>query len=320
DETSGEQTPAPEVTDEEATGDPVGEIASAFALLVRGADSSSGPPGATAEKLDPSVLNSAERRPFLADEDDAETELLRTVIVTGLLVSASDEVLEEAALTRAQLEQERIPELDGRLQNLIAGKLKENAYREAKVLSQLRTRFLHSVLEQQAAERARESAEPVEVPLEEPVEVPLEWSELTKEAPRPARRRPPVTERPKLRLAIRVASGLAIAVGLMVGALQFYTPDGIRSTRRLSAAELATISPYLKWAYRDGVGHGTNLVGMLGAEWHSLSFSIKKEEAQAIVDGLQTQGIDQVMLFDTSQALRVHAVGGQLRVPAPGAR
>jgi hypothetical protein len=317
-----DETPEQIAEDELAqpeTASPMEEIADALTQLIRGAAHPGGPAGRMAERLDRSVLNSDEQQLFLSETEDAETEVLRKLIVTGLLVRSweqTEPLLAELGIVAESVERHQVPELDRRVQELIAERLRRNDYAEAKLLSQIRTKFLHGTLENQAAARAREFA--ARVPVEERAEStapPVEAQASSR--PRPPRPHGAPRGRSKLRMVGTVAICIAIAGVGAVAALKLNPPKDLRSTHRLSSNTLLGISSYIDSAYRDGLGNGVNVLGTLVPWWTDLSPSDQREEAQRIVTELRSRGVEQIMLFDKGRALRVHAIGGRLLVPVP---
>ena len=115
-----------------------------------------GPAAPVVEMLDLSPLNPRERQILASGELEPEDEIQRSVILLGLLARTSEETdgpLSHLGLPRECITEQWVPTLDEAIQKAIAERLKENAYTEAKALSQLRSKHLYRMIEAERSGR-----------------------------------------------------------------------------------------------------------------------------------------------------------------------
>jgi hypothetical protein len=282
-----------------------------------------GPAATLVETLDLSLLNGKERQVLGSGELEPEGELQRSVILLGLLSRSDEEAdarLSDLGLPRERITGHWVPAFDTAIQKAIADQLRDNAYAEAKALSQLRSKHLYRVVE---AERNAAGAKvpPVRHEAERLGRPAPVGSPGSEPAPSPSRRR---SRRATLRApgrgrqwVRRIAIGVGLGAAAVAAALHFQAGNDVRSAHLLSPADLTTVSRYLDSAYRDGHGHGPTFFGTLSPQWNALSARAQREEAMRLGLDLARSGVDQVMLFDRKRALRVHYAGGDLLFPQP---
>jgi hypothetical protein len=283
-----------------------------------------GPAAPLVEALDLSLLNGKERQVLGSGELEPDGELQRSVIILGLLSRSgeeSDAPLSDLGLPRGRITGHWVPALDTALQKAIADQLRENAYAEAKALSQLRSKHLYRVIE---AERNAVAAPTRPAPIRKtepstpagPVKpMPEASRRASRRRSRKATLRAPGRARRWVR---RVAIGVGLGAAAVAAAFHFQAGNDARSAHLLSPADLTALSSYLDSAYRDGHGHGPTFFGTLNPKWNGLSPRAQREEAMRLGGDLARSGVDQVMLFDRKRALRIHYVGGNLLFPQPG--
>jgi hypothetical protein len=315
-----EETPHPEtkggIPSESEEVETIRSIGRALVRRLQGARTEKSIVGALAAMLEISILNPKEREALVGGSGDPEDALAMSVIV-GLLARKLSEVgplLADLPLTPARITQGWVPSLDTKLQRVIADCLRRNDYPEAKALSQTRAKLLQRTLEAQRVAAVRAVAPPSKAPARA---APIETSRAApprRAAPQPAGL---AAERGKRgRKLQRALLGVAALAALAVSVLSLLTArPSPRSVRVLDTASVATLSPYLESAYRDGLGFGRSFFGTLNDRWRALEDRARAREALRIAETLGKDGVQQIMLFDRRRALRVHWVGGRLLLP-----
>jgi len=108
----------------------------------------------------------------------------------------------------------------------------------------------------------------------------------------------------------RIASAALVVVALAAAAFFVSTRPG-RDLRSIDPDQLGVVSPYLVEGHRNGDGHGPAFVGTLDERWKSLPKDGRQAEAEAIVERLRQHGLEQVMIYDATHAIRIQAIGSQ---------
>ncbi len=108
----------------------------------------------------------------------------------------------------------------------------------------------------------------------------------------------------------RIAKGGAFAAlcGLIaVVAFTNRNPD----LERLAPEELEFVSSYLTQGERNGRGSGPAFVGTLDEAWNALPLEHREISAHELVSRLRRRGVNQIMIYDADDRIRIQALGDQ---------
>jgi hypothetical protein len=298
-----------------------------------------------------------ERRALLADSAPPPDDLTGIVILVGLLCRSSV-VLEDEfpaiGVTATQLFGAWVPELSEALQQKVDLGISGADYREACILSELKTRYLYASM----AELRREDRFPVPgsdtagaagatgmtkaaraagavasgaaapgaaasglvntAPTAGTAKPIIREALLDAQTDAPKNRRPAGKIWPVRRLA---AIGVAIAGALLVFAMgRGFLWGG--DSARFSRDQLDQVSPYLSHGDRSGKGLGPAFVGEIRDSWSTLEPTDQMLVATDLVEALRENGVRDVMIYDDNGNLRIQALGEQpprlLPAPEPG--
>jgi hypothetical protein len=215
--------------------------------------------------------------------------------------------LEELGIDPDILETDWVEALDGRLKNEVSVHLSANAYDQACLLSEAKSRHLYSPVSTLKRKRIREAA------------LDSAWEGSGRPGPHMlgTGRAAAIgeTHRKQKRAKLRIVLA-AIAVGILgFIAIRAGRPGPTPEILHFSAAELNEISRYVISAYRDGHGKGPRIVGSVDGDWLDLELSARIATMRELTERLADDGVEELILYDRENAIHVHAVGGQLRLP-----
>jgi hypothetical protein len=286
--------------------------------------------------LDLEYPNAEERQVLLAEAVGSPADLTRTVILVGLLCRSSV-VLEDEfpaiGITSALLFDEWVPELSEALQQKVNAGISGDEYREACMLSELKSRFLYASMTEMRSIQNRapmsrsdppETSETLE--LEERLELAetpateetaeafvrealLDSHRATREAERPARKASPTGRLVVIGIAI---AGVLLAIWMDRGFL--WDSDHARFNRD----QLDQVSPFLSHGSRNGNGRGPAFVGEIRDGWSALQLSDRVLVVTDLVEALRESGVRDVMIYDDDGFLRIQALGEQPPRILPG--
>ncbi|MBW2495069.1 MAG: hypothetical protein JRE43_09995, partial [Deltaproteobacteria bacterium] len=275
--------------------------------------------------LDLEYPNAEERQVLLAETTDAPADLTRMVILVGLMCRASV-VLEDEfpaiGVTSSQLFEEWVPELSEALQQKVNRGISDDDYREACLLSELKSRYLYASM---AEMRRVESSGPMPTPkaieaagtleLEETMELaePPGAAEtadsIMREAILDSHRASQSAERLARKALLNrrlVTIGVALAVALLalwIGRGLLFESDQMRFNRD----QLDQVSPFLSYGARNGNGRGPAFVGEIRDGWSALQLSDRILVVTDLVETLREAGVRDVMIYDDDGFLRIQA-------------
>jgi hypothetical protein len=294
------------------------EIAEELRKVVAGHAPNKGTSGKVSKALDTSPLSAWENEAFSESEDNRDAELLRIVIVVGLLLRQADEaqaLLEGTGLDLERLKTTWVPHLDRKVQEAIASSLGGDSYQSAKQLAQSKAKFLYPNLKRRARTDARG---PSTRPLDDARRAGHRPEGATSRAADrrgPRRAVPGAAVGGKVAPSRWVAAVAGLGVLLLVGALQLRSTSDEDGVLNIPTRAMKAVSPYLESAYRDNNGYGTKFFGTVTDDWDNKGELFQREEAIRIGQMLATTGVEQVMLFDKRRRLRAHYVRGTLVYP-----
>jgi hypothetical protein len=87
-----------------------------------------------------------------------------------------------------------------------------------------------------------------------------------------------------------------------------------RDLDRWGGGELASVSPHLTKGHRNGDGAGIAFVGTIDETWLALATEKRQRAAEELVGRLRNQGVEQVMIYDDQNKLRIQALGEKVRM------
>ena len=281
------------------------EIAKALSAILTGNRPGKSTASKIAQALETQTLSSWEREAFTSGAGDSDAELLRTMIVGGLLLRQMDEVqplLAGTGLEPSRLQSAWVPRIDQAVKKVIASSLGGDSYQTAKQLAQTKAKFLFPRLRPRPAEPGTQPSRLPDPSLR----------------PRPARRPRPPKVAPKATRSpglgnLAVAAGI---LGLMIaGSMQLKTEAVSPGEQAVATRAARTISPYLESATRKQEGETTRFLGTVTEEWDRTGELFQMDEATRIGDLLYATGVDEVLLSDKRGRLRAHYVKGTLVYP-----
>ncbi|MEE8556897.1 MAG: hypothetical protein V3T14_03320, partial [Myxococcota bacterium] len=290
------------------------EIAQAVSALLTGNRPVKSNAGKIAQALETQTLSSWEKEAFTSRAGEPDSELLRTMIVGGLLLRQMDEVqplLGGMGLEPFRLQSAWAPRIDQAVQKVIASSLGGDSYQVAKQLAQTKAKFLFPSLRPKPAEPG---TQPSRRPAPSQRRAP---APRRAPRPRPPKVAPKATRRPGL-------GNLALAAGIfglvIAGSMQLKTEAVSPGEHVMPERAVRTISPYLESATRKQEGETTRFLGTVTEEWDRTGELFQMDEATRIGDLLYATGVDEVLLSDKRGRLRAHYVKGTLVYPrAPAA-
>ena len=283
--------------------------------------------------LDFDYLEDPERKALCSEDLATAADPLGTAILIGLLcrsLAVLSIELQEAGLSPDEIADSWVDELNRVFQQEINAKISSDAYRVACALSELKNKFLLAPLADQfrdergadrlpVAEPSKRSdgARPNESRKSEKRESArdLVRDALERNRQESAPKRPDWGQLPWSQLA---RGGTVLAVAAV--AVLMLTSSGNPDLSRMSAQELARLSPYLERGHRNGEGVGDAFVGRIDEAWIALPARQREARAVELVSQLREQGVRQIMVYDDAGRLRIQAVGSQpIQTPIPGA-
>lgn len=288
-------------------------------------------PGTTPEDriaaaLDFDCLNDNERNALCSPTISTRDDPLGTAILVGLLSRSSAVLsieLQEVGIPPDNISDVWIEELCEIFQDEINSNLSEDAYQVACALSDLKEKFLPRASRESRSTPSR-CGEALRL---DPASVPVPGAETQAESS--AHRAEQLMQDaldydrddaggrshwdrivfadfpwPRLIQRLFVAAALLALITMFV--IRAGGPlDG------LDDEQLVTFSPYLVDGKRDGAGTGASFVGTIDDRWTALPRRERGEVAREIVRRLREQGMNQVMIYDKENRVRVQAIGEQ---------
>jgi len=298
--------------------------------------------------LDLEYPTQRERRSLLTESVDAPDDLTGTVILVGLLCRASV-VLEDEfpaiGITAAELFDRWVPELSEALQQKVNQEISGDDYREACMLSELKTRFLYASM----SELRRKNRTPAPGPDPTGAAATIGTARKAEATGAAARTR---------------ATGKAEATGAAAGAAKSIIQEALIDARavalrdrrpawkdwrvrrpaaigaalagallvfgvgpaflwggdheRFNRDQLDQVSPYLSRGARSKNGQGPAFVGGIRDSWAALPALDRTLLAADLVGTLRESGVRDVMIYDDDGLLRIQALGEQPPRLLPG--
>jgi hypothetical protein len=272
--------------------------------------------------LDLEYPTAGERRALLIESEESSDRLTETVILIGLLCRASivlEDEFPSIGITSTQLFDEWVPEVSEALQQKVNRGITGDDYREACLLSELKTRYLYtSMADIRRKNRASSPTPPPTVtstpspaprtPPTEKTAKPIAQEALAKAQTAAANtRRPAWKDFPQRRVA---AIGIAMVCALLIFGVVQTTQWG-SDNARFDRDQLDQLSPYLSRGVRNEKGLGPAFVGEIRDSWSALEAPARTLEATNLVGVLRESGVRDVMIYDDDGFLRIQALGEQ---------
>ncbi len=297
------------------------------------------------DDLDASEREALGRETVGTPEDPIGTAILIGLLCRSLAVLSID--LQDFGICPDDVSDAWLHELDQIFQREIDDKHAHDAYKQACALAELKNKFLLAPL----ADRLREErsltqaptrvaktsgSEPASLPMASPAPAaPARTERTDKSITRAKSAKPGKRERARdlVREALdedrrgrdKVAATrsdrggwssarvgqAALAAFAIAAASVFYLGRVDPDLKAFSHEQLEIVSPYLVEGHRNGDGRGPGFVGTLDESWKSLPHEGRQAEAEALVHRLREHGLQQVMIYDRDQSLRIQAIGSQ---------
>jgi len=305
--------------------------------------------------LDLSYPDAAERAAVLAESVGYRTDPKGTAILVGLLCRSAvvlDDELPAIGISPEDLSGAWVKELDAALKQKVNELIASDEYKEACLLSELKSKFLYSPMtEVHRQNRIAPETRPIESEgssenprdehtAPEDVDEKREQERDERRAEDASREYPETAEELAQQAlegeeAERATAGVdwqslpwaalgrlaggALAVGLAAVAFTHVVfPDAGLS--RVGGKELARVSPYLERGARTLNGGAAVFVGTVDDAWLELDEDARLDAAVDLVAILRAQGVSQIMVYDDDRVLRIQALGsGGVKVLSPDA-
>jgi hypothetical protein len=273
--------------------------------------------------LDLEYPTADEREALLAKPVGPPDDLTRKVILVGLLCRSSVVLEDEfpaVGITSARLFEEWVPELSEALQQKVNLGISGDDYREACMLSELKTRFLYASMAEMRRNYHPPPPSPDTLENTATAQTPKTAETILREALGDTRIAAPKNERPAWKdwPVQRLATiGIAIAGVLLVfwmGRGLLWNSDHVRFNRN----QLDQVSPFLSHGARNGNGRGPAFVGGIRDGWSALQLSDRILAVTDLVETLRESGVRDVMIYDDDGFLRIQALGEQPPRMLPG--
>jgi len=272
----------------------------------------------------------------LAEPEGPTDDLIGKVIIVGLLCRSSV-VLEDEfpgiGITATQLFERWVPELSEALQQKVKLGISGADYREACVLSELKTRYLYASMAElrrknrplmpgpdttgvagaaEAAATTRRTGNAGEAGTAKPI---IQEALAATQTAALRDRRPAWKGWRARRVAVFgvALAGALLAFGMSRGLL--WDSENTRFNRD----QLDQVSPYLAHGTRSGEGRGPAFVGEIRDSWSGLEATDQIPVATDLVERLRENGVRDVMIYDDDGLLRIQALGDQPLRILPGA-
>lgn len=271
--------------------------------------------------LDLAYPDKSERAALLCESAGLLGDLKATAILVGLLCRSAvvlEEEFLEIGISPQRLSGEWVQELEEALKQEINRRIAGDDYREACLLSELKSKFLYaSMAGVRRTKRGRGSARPAASSHEEVARAARQIADEAIESERTEASR----GGPGDRMAwLWAYSGRAAAAACCV-LLALALAGALLSDRELDrygSGELDRLSAYLSRGARSGEGTGTAFVGTIDTEWCALETAEQEQVAKELVRKLRAQGVREIMVFDDERELRIQALGVQPARVLPG--
>jgi hypothetical protein len=269
--------------------------------------------------LDLDFLDPNERRALTSDTP-LRQNLTGAVVLIGLLCRSSVVLEEEfpaAGIPSALIFDVWVPELAELIQDKVNHGIAGDDYREACLLSELKSKFLYTSMADVHRKNRGHSAP--KAPESEPAQP--RTDETAKQIARQALR-----EFDAERLADEPGNGpawrgwkswpwkrIGAVAAAVCGAAFVFAIGGpllLESDHdRFDRDALDRVSPYLSKGTRNGSGSGTGFVGRIRDGWAALDVADRQLVATDLVEALREQGVRDVMIYDDEGQLRIQALG-----------
>ena len=280
--------------------------------------------------LDVSRLDQLEREAICDLTRDEDASIVAYAALVGLLLRDLGAVrsdLAELGVDEEELSSAWLLELDRDFGRLVSRELANpERYSHASKLSGIKTKHLLAPL---SSRRQRRPGVPNDGEDPKPVgDAEPESSRSTRTSRHEDRRTKDHTSDPSLEQVGRAwralvsshqartwASAAVLLVAIFLAAnVVTQRPTTVET---LDSRALAQRSPFLESAYRNEQGRGRTLIGRLDEDYGDLPPERQRAVARELVDRLETEGIDEIMLYGPRGRLLVHSANGELRRPAP---
>ncbi|MGB0618534.1 MAG: hypothetical protein ACPGVZ_03625 [Myxococcota bacterium] len=299
---------------------PLRDLAAAVVRRLAGETPEPTPTDRIAWALDLEYLADNERKALQGPGLATSKDPLGTAVLVGLLcrsVAVLGVDFQDAGLPPDHLTGAWVDELSKLFQEEINGHIEDDAYPVACALSELKNKFLLAPLaEHLREERAatQQEALPPSQPRRKPEASDGGPRENARDLVREALTAADEANTPsRLHLMnipwARLSQSFALAAAIVVGVWLYLERDG--DLDRLGRDQLVAVSPYLEAGRRDAAGTGRSFVGEIDEAWLALPRDERVAIAEQIIDRLRAAGMQQVMIFDDDDQVRIQALGSQ---------
>jgi len=302
--------------------EPLRRLAASVARRANGGEARPDVSDGIAWALDFDYLETVERKALTSESVGTRQDPLGTAILVGLM-SRSLAVLsgefQTIGISSDDVLGNWIIELDEIFQDEINENISNDAFKVACALSELRNKFISApladrFLEQESADPIAPSEttqpEPERLPQATPTKRQQNRRDLVQHALDESRKNPFADSQGIIWSEIpwaRIAVGSILILTIAVGGFMFLQVDP--DLDRWSNDELSEISPYLARGNRNGAGSGRAFVGTVDESWLTLPTNQRGDAADELVSRLRELGMNQIMIYDDDDQLRIQALG-----------
>jgi hypothetical protein len=272
--------------------------------------------------LDFEYLQKAELKALTGESVGTKQDPLGTAILVGLMcrsLAVLSGEFQSIGISSDDVLRNWIAELDEIFQSEINEHISNDAFKIACALSELRNKFLSAPLADLPRQQKSENPLPPTTP--SPAEAdPLPRARLTRrQQDRGDLVRHALDESRKNHFAegqgiiwreipwARIAVGSILILTIAVGGFMYSQANS--DLEGWSNDELSEISPYLARGNRNGTGSGRAFVGTVDESWLTLPANERGEAADELVSRLRKLGMNQIMIYDDADKLRIQALG-----------
>jgi hypothetical protein len=326
---SSSPTPLPEAPQEPASlfeSLALRSIHQAVLHRIAGGPPETTPIGRIAWALDIACLNDEETA-MLTGGTIARTELATSIVLIGLVCRSLNVLaieIQDIDVDPDLVSDHWVKELDELQKEQVNASIAAgDAYSQAVKISELRNKFLYDAMRGVHKDNRGNTPRSAPPPSEtEERKTKNEARALASEAltdngaPRRAAESDPETAHWRdwqWRVIAPTAAILVFALTMGLQQLGFIDLLG-RDLDRWGGGELASVSPHLTKGHRNEDGAGIAFVGTIDETWLALATEKRQRAAEELVGRLRNQGVEQVMIYDDQNKLRIQALGEKVRM------
>ena len=272
--------------------------------------------------LDFEYLSKTEKKALLSDQLGTRDDPLGTAISVGLIcrsLAVLSIELQTLGIPPDDLADLWTEELGELFQEQINTHIADNAYQTACSLSELKNKFLSAPLADQYREQ-KHAARPIGVRAKTPPpsrpekEKPESARNLIQDALEESRGERADHIGPRIQWAswpwARILTGAAL-IALVLGVAGMSSTGSKGDLERWDRERLDSVSHHLVRGDRSEAGKGPAFVGTIDDAWLGLPAAERGASAEELVERLRDLGLQQIMIYDRDDTLRIQAIGSQ---------